>query len=129
MQRETAPGPERRRYPRSKSIRNVTRLRWETTSGKVISRARLIDVSEGGVLVSTDIMPPIKTYVSVRLEKPVRVESRFATVIRYGPMHRVALEFLRPPAYDLVVAATVGIDLLQSLIDLPDEERFSHADD
>lgn len=89
----------------------------------------MIDISEGGALLTSEIMPPMDTFVSVRLEEPVRVESRLATVVRYGPKHQVALKFWRPPAYDLVLAATVGIDLLQSLVDLPPDDRFSHADE
>ena len=129
MPLETAPRPERRRYARRTGIANKVRLRWETPSGRVVSWARLIDVSEGGVLVSAEVLPPLSTFVSFRLEEPVRVESCLATVVRYDPVQRVALKFWRPPAYDLVVAATVGIDLLESLIDLPPDDRFSHADE
>jgi hypothetical protein len=125
MQRET----ERRRYRRMPSIRNSTRLSWHAPSGKVASLARLVDVSEGGALLSAELVPPMGTHVSTRIEEPVRVESCLATVVRYGPGHRVALRFCQPPAYGFFLAATVGVDLLRSLIDTPPDERFTHADD
>ena len=120
-----APRAERRRYRRRPAIRNTSRLSWDTPSGWIVSRVTLIDVSEGGVLLEATTSPPVGQHVSIIIDEPVRAESSPATVVRQGPSRQVALGFCRTPAYDFFLAATVGIDLLQSLFVLPDEERFS----
>ena len=86
MQLDTAARRERRRYRRRPSIRNVTRLTWETLSGRVVTRATLLDVSEGGVLLSAETPPPMRTTPKSmphhsRVVKILRISARTAPPI------------------------------------------------
>jgi hypothetical protein len=105
------------------------RLDWPARGGRASSPGRLINASQTGALVRSEKLPPVDRSVLIRLERPFRTDWQIARVVRHGMQNEVGLRFVGSPAYTLVLAATLGIDLERSLIGLPDDQRFSHAGD
>jgi hypothetical protein len=120
---------ERRESPRSRAIDNLIRLEWQEPKGSGSTRGRVIDASDTGALIASDVPPPPNQFLLIRVEKPVRTDWTSARVVRRGRSNEVGVRFLGCSSYAIVLAATQGIDIERSLISLPDEQRFSHADD
>jgi hypothetical protein len=88
----------------------------------------MLDASETGVRIVGDVLPPLGLGLHLRLDRPVRTDWYAARVVRHGEGLEAGLRFEGCDPYALVLAATLGIDIERSLIDLPDEHRFSNAD-
>ena len=78
----TKPSRERRKSPRLPGIENVVRLDWPAPSRRQSSTGKLINASQTGALVSTDLLPPIDQCLMIRLETPVRTDWSMAKVVR-----------------------------------------------
>jgi hypothetical protein len=128
MRREVALSRERRKSPRLPAVDNVILLSWPSPGGTLRMKGRMLDASETGVLIRSDVLPPLGQGLDLRMDRPVRTDWYAARVVRHGNGLEAGLRFEGCDPYALVLAGTLGIDIERSLIDLPDEHRFSNAD-
>jgi hypothetical protein len=86
-------------------------------------------VSEVGALVRAEKLPGINANLLIRLRKPVLSDWTTAKAVREGTSNEVGLEFTGPTPYDLILGATLGIDLGKLISNLSDEDRCTHSGD
>jgi PilZ domain len=121
--------PERRRSCRQQAIANETRLEWTTPGRMQTSRGAVLNVSESGALVSTDSVPDMNDRLLIRLRKPVQTDWSTARAVRRCEGDGLGIEFTGTTPYDLILGATLGIDLGKLIANLPEEDRFTLSTD
>jgi hypothetical protein len=92
---------------RRTSIRHPTpaspaHIEWLEGGALHESEARLINISQDGALLSTDLLPPLQYTVWMSVDEPTPAAEVRAKVVRYGELNQVGLLFtedcpLRPP--------------------------------
>jgi hypothetical protein len=121
-------GPvERRASSRLIAVKNQAHLERATARGRRKVAARLVNISRDGALLATGEASPLGEPLCVRLDSPVRTDWVAAVAVRPGRPGEVALQFARGCADDLLLAATLGIDLSPMITDLV--QPFSGSDE
>ena len=104
-------------------------LSWQGHGLALRLKGRMLNVSQTGALVLSEVLPPLDQRLRIRLEHPIRTDWYDAKVVRHGEGNEAGLRFEDCDPYALVLGGTMGIDVERSLIDIPDELRFSTASD
>jgi hypothetical protein len=107
---------ERRVSSRCDAVENQSRLEFAVAGGKKRVEARLVNLSRAGALVLTDSPPPSDEPIWLRIESPVKTDWAKAMTVRIGPNREVALRFPLGCPDDLLVAGTVGINMISSFL-------------
>jgi PilZ domain len=102
---------ERRASPRCDAMKNQSRLEFFLPSGRRRVEARLINISRDGALIVALESPPADEPFRMRMENPLKTDWADAVTVRVGRDHDIAIRFPRRCPDDLLLAATVGIDL------------------
>ena len=107
---------------------------WLTWSGGIVrkrGRHRAISSISGahGALVFSDSFPGLGEDVLLRLKRPVRSDWVASIVVRHDQQDEVAVDFKMDCSYDLELAATLGIDIISSVLGLSGSDRFSNSGD
>ncbi len=110
---------ERRASPRCDAVPNQSRIELPLSQGGERAEARLVNISRHGALVVTETPPPDATQVWLRTETPVKTDWVEATIVRRSKNQEVGLEFPRGCPDDLLLAATIGIDLRSMFVGGP----------
>jgi hypothetical protein len=129
MDRDPQIRSERRKSTRQLAIANETRLEWTSPGRKHTSRGTVLNVSEGGALVSTGSVPDVNDRLLVRLRKPVQTDWSTAQAVHCSEGNLIGIEFTGSPPYEFILGATLGIDLGKLIANLPDEARFTLSTD
>jgi PilZ domain len=108
---------ERRDSPRCGAVKNQSRLEFAVSEGRLRVEARLVNISRGGALLVAENPPPRQAPVWMRIESPVKTDWAEAMTVRIGQDQQVAVQFPRGCPDDLLLAGTVGIDLISMFID------------
>ena len=87
------------------------------TEGRRRVDARLVNISRGGALLVTENRPPHEAAVWMRIESPVKTDWAEAMTVRLGQDREVGIKFPRGCPDDLLLAGTVGIDLISMIVD------------
>ena len=104
--------PEDRRVSaRCGVVKNRVSVQFEAPEGPRRIRATLINISRTGALVLAEKPLLHAAPLSVRIESPVRTDWVDAQVVRFNPNREIGLHFPQGCPDDLLLAATVGIDL------------------
>jgi hypothetical protein len=99
-----------RKSLRHAALENRARLEW-CQGGEVIdSSARLINVSEGGILLDAENSPPPGQTAWCRLEEPTPTDWIKVKVVRRGAPREIGLSFLTACPFDFTMAATLGLN-------------------
>ena len=77
----------------------------------------MMNISRGGALLVTETPPACHTPVWLRIESPVKTDWAEATTVRYGRNAEVGVQFPRGCPDDLLLAGTIGIDLVSMVVD------------
>ncbi len=109
--------PERRDSPRCKVVENQSRLEFAVPEGRRRVEARMVNISRGGALLLTGTPPAPHAPVWIRLETPVKTDWAEATTVRLGRNEEVGVQFPKGCPDDLLLAGTIGIDLVSMVID------------
>ena len=109
--------PERRDSPRCDAVENQSRLEFAVSGGRRRVEARLVNISRGGALLVADDHPPRESHVWMRIERPVKTDWAEATTVRVGENQEIGVQFPRGCPDDLLLAGTIGIDLISMIID------------
>ena len=120
---------ERRRSPRLQTLPNLADLEWRDRSQTRSSQGNILNISDHGALVFSDSFPGLGEHVLIRLKRPVRSDWIGSIVVRHDQQNEVGIDFILGCPYDLVLAATVGIDLISSVSGLAASDRFSNSGD
>ena len=120
---------ERRRSPRLQTLPNLADLEWQDRSQARSSQGNILNISEHGALVFCDSFPGLGENVLIRLKRPIRSDWISSIVVRHDQQYEVAVDFNMGCPYDLVLAATLGIDLVSSVLGLAASDRFSNSGD
>ncbi|MGA2705070.1 MAG: PilZ domain-containing protein [Isosphaeraceae bacterium] len=118
---------ERRRSPRVQTLPNQADLEWRDRSQTRSSEGMILNISDHGALVFSGSFPEVGENVLIRLKRPVQSDWTGSIVVRHDQQNEVAVDFILGCPYDLVLAATVGIDIISSVLGLAD--RFSNSGD
>ena len=102
------------------------RLRLETGAGSQTTDAQLVNLSRGGALVVAESPLPCEQPVWLRIERPVKTDWARAVTVRIGRNREIALRFPAGCPDDLLVAGTIGINILLSFF--AENESGSHGD-
>ena len=84
---------DRRAYPRHALAADQTYLLVMDWSGRRITRARLLNISTGGALISTDRVIATSQRLMVRLENAADTDWVEAEVVRFERTHQVGIRF------------------------------------
>jgi hypothetical protein len=109
--------PERRDSPRCNAVENQSRLEFAVYEGRRRVEARLVNISRGGALLIADNHPPREAPVWMRIESPVKTDWAEAMMVRHGQNQEIGVQFPRGCPDDLLLAGTIGIDLISMIID------------
>ena len=109
--------PERRDSPRCNAVQNQSRLEFAVFEGRRRVEARLVNISRGGALLVSDNRPPREVPVWMRIESPVKTDWAEAMTVRLGQNQEIGVQFPRGCPDDLLLAGTIGIDLISMIID------------
>ena len=109
------------------AVKNQAHLELATACGRRKVAARLVNISRDGALLATGEAWPLGEPLCVRLDSPVRTDWVAAVAVRLGRPGEVAVRFARGCADDLLLAATLGIDLGPMITDLV--QLFSSSDE
>ena len=120
---------ERRRSQRLQAVPNQALLEWWDCSQKRSSKGYILNISNHGALVFCDSFPPRGENVLLRLERPVQSDWIASIVVRHDQQDEVAVDFNMGFSYDLELAATLGIDIISSVLGLSGADRFSNSGD
>ena len=101
----------------------------EAVSFKRSSKGYILNISDHGALVFCDSFPPRGENVLLRLKRPVQSDWIASIVVRHNQQNEVAVDFNMGCPYDLGLAATLGIDLISSVLGLAGSDRFSNSGD
>jgi len=118
---------ERRRSPRLQTVPNQADLEWRDRSQTRSSDGIILNISDHGALVFSDSFPQLGENVLIRLKRPVQSDWTASIVVRHHQQDKVAIDFILGWPYDLELAATLGIDIISSVLGLAD--RFSNSGD
>ena len=102
---------ERRASPRCDAVTNQSRVEFFLASGRRRVTARLINISRDGALMVAEEPPPCDELFRMRMESPLKTDWARALTVRVGRDHDIAIQFPGRCPDDLLLAATVGIDL------------------
>jgi hypothetical protein len=102
---------ERRASPRCDAMKNQSRLEFFLPSGRRRAEARLINISRDGALIIAEESPPVDEPFRMRMESPLKTDWADATTVRVGGDNDIAIRFPGRCPDDLLLAATVGIDV------------------
>lgn len=108
---------ERRDSPRCDAVENQSRLEFAVSDGRQRVEARLVNISRGGALLIADNHPPRQAPIWMRIERPVKTDWAEATMVRLGQNQEIGVHFPRGCPDDLLLAGTIGIDLISMIID------------
>jgi hypothetical protein len=108
---------ERRDSPRCDAVENQSCLEFAVSDGRQRVEARLINISRGGALLVTENRPPREAPVWMRIERPVKTDWAEATTVRIGQNQEIGIQFPRGCPDDLLLAGTIGIDLISMFVD------------
>ena len=108
---------ERRVWPRCDAVTNQSSMEFVTPHGRRRIEARLVNISRDGALVVAENPPAESTAISLRIESPVRTDWVDATIVRVEPNRQIGLRFTPDCPDDLLLAGTIGIDLISMIID------------
>ncbi len=120
---------ERRRSPRLQTLPNLADLEWRDRSQTRSSQGNILNISDHGALVFSDSFPGLGENVLIRLKQPFQSDWTGSTVVRHDQQDEVAVDFNMGCPYDLVLAATLGIDLISSVFGRSASDRFSNSGD
>jgi hypothetical protein len=98
-------------------VENQSRLEFALSGVRRRVEARLINISRGGALLVADDHPPRDSHVWMRIERPVKTDWAEATTVRMGENQEIGVQFPRGCPDDLLLAGTIGIDLISMIID------------
>jgi hypothetical protein len=119
---------ERRASPRCIAVKNKARLELTTPSGARNFEARLVNISRAGALVIGESLPPLAGSVRLRLESPAKTDWATAVTVRSGRIGEVALGFPRGCPDDLLMAGTIGINILLSFFTTTESGSFGDVE-
>ena len=71
----------------------------------------------GGALLVTENRPPHEAAVWMRIESPVKTDWAEAMTVRLGQDQEIGIQFPRGCPDDLLLAGTIGIDLISMIVD------------
>jgi hypothetical protein len=77
----------------------------------------MVNISRSGALLLTGNPPACRAPIWLRIESPVKTDWAEATTVRHGGNHEVGVQFPRGCPDDLLLAGTVGIDLVSMIVD------------
>lgn len=120
---------ERRRSPRLQTVPNHAVLEWWDHSKKRSSQARILNISDHGALILADSFPRLGENVLIRIKQPVQSDWAGSIVVREIQQNEAAINFNMGCPYDLGLAATLGIDIISSVLGLAGSDRFSNSGD
>lgn len=102
---------ERRASTRCDVVTNRSSIQFEAPEGRRRLGATLINISRNGALVLAE-KPMLRAVpLSIRIDSPVRTDWVDAKVVRFNPNREIGVHFPQGCPDDLLLAATVGIDL------------------
>jgi hypothetical protein len=102
---------ERRASPRCDVVKNQSRLEFHLPVGRRRVEARLINISRDGALIASGELPPCDETLRMRMESPLKTDWADAVTVRVGRDQDIAIQFPGRCPDDLLLAATLGIDL------------------
>jgi PilZ domain len=102
---------ERRASPRCDVVKNRSSIHFEAPEGRRRIGATLINISRNGALVLAEKAMLRAVPLLIRIDSPVRTGWVDAKVIRFGSNREIGLQFPQACPDNLLLAATVGIDL------------------
>ena len=108
---------------------NQALLEWWDCSQKRSSKGYILNISNHGALVFSDSFPQLGENVLLRLKRPVQSDWIASIVVRHDQQNEVAIDFIMGCPYDLGLAATLGIDIIASVLGLSEADRFSNSGD
>ena len=120
---------ERRRSPRLQTLPNLADMEWQDRSQAMSSPGNILNISDHGALVFSDSFPGLGGNVLIRLKRPIRSDWTGSIVVRHDQQYEVAIDFILRCPYDLVLAATLGIDIISNVLGLSGSDRFSNSGD
>jgi PilZ domain len=120
---------ERRRSQRLQTVPNHAVLEWWDRSQKRSSEGKILNISDHGALICADSFPQLGENVLIRMKRPVQSDWAGSIVVRQVQQHEVAIDFNMSCPYDLGLAATLGIDIISSVLGLAGSDRFSNSGD
>src|SRR4051812_35156735 len=109
--REPLLSHERPRSPRLPAVENAILLSWQGHGLALRLKGRMLNVSQTGALILSEVLPPLDQRLRIRLERPIRTDWCDARVVRHGEGHEAGLRFEDCDPYALVLGATMGIDV------------------
>jgi hypothetical protein len=102
---------ERRASTRCDVVKNRSSVQFEVPEGRRRIGATLINISRNGALVLAEKPMLRAAPLSIRIDSPVRTDWVDAKVVRFNSNREIGLHFPQGCPDDLLLAATVGIDL------------------
>jgi hypothetical protein len=102
---------ERRASTRCDVVKNRSSIQFEVPEGRRRVGATLINISRNGALVLAEKPMLRAAPLSIRIDSPVRTDWVDAKVVRFDSNREIGLHFPQGCPDDLLLAATVGIDL------------------
>jgi len=120
---------ERRRSSRLQTVPNQADLEWRDRSQTRSSEGNILNISDHGALVFSGSFPRLGENLLIRLKQPIQSDWTGSIVVRHHQKNEVALDFILGCPYDLVLAATLGIDIISSVFGLAGSDRFSNSGD
>jgi hypothetical protein len=119
---------ERRNSQRCDAVENQSRLDFAAPTGRQRVSARLVNLSRGGALISAEHPPPCGEPIWLRVERPVKTDWAKAVTVRIGRNREFAVRFPTGCPDDLLLAGTIGINMISSFIDPNRSESFGDVD-
>jgi PilZ domain len=120
---------ERRRSQRLQTVPNQADLEWRDRSKKRSSEGKIVNISDHGALVFSDSFPQLGENVLIRMKRPVQSDWTGSIIVRHDQPNEVAIDFILGCPYDLGLAATLGINIISSVLGLAGSDRFSNSGD
>jgi hypothetical protein len=110
-------------------VPNHAVLEWWDHSQKKSSHGKILNISDHGALIVADSFPQLGEKVLIRLKQPVQSDWAGSIVVRQIQKNVVAIDFNMDCPYDLGLAATLGIDIMSTVLGLDGSDRFSNSGD
>ena len=101
---------ERRQSTRVGTMENLIVLEWQESTGTHSWEGQIVNMSERGALVVSDLPVPSSGRVFIQMKYPVKTDRTEARVVRRGRSNELGIEFPDADQWDLKFAATLGID-------------------
>ena len=120
---------ERRRSPRLQTVPNLAVLEWRDRSRTRSSEGNILNISDHGALVFSDSSPQLGENVVIRLKRPIRSDWTVSIVVRHDQRNEVGIDFILGCPYDLVLAATLEVNIISSVLGRAASDRFSNSGD